>query len=258
MAGSKIALIVLAAGKGTRLRPLTDNMPKCLVPVAGKSIFVHTLESLEALQKKHGLSISVFPVTGFKAELVDELLEERKTPLTIRVLSNKDYDTTNNLYSLRLAMDAVRAGDFDRIIWANGDCIYDTAILETAMTTDKSGILCDSKYPYNDESMKIATDNGRILAISKTIPAGSGSKVSIDCYSFTAKAWTTFESFIKAYCVGPKLNMWAEIALNDFMVRENAKEEGGIPLTPIDIDGLRWMEIDNAHDLAQAEKLWTK
>jgi choline kinase len=252
----KIGVVILAAGRGTRLNPVTENLPKCLVPVAGKPLLLHMIESLELAQKENGAAVTLHLVTGFQADAIESFLSARRNAIGVRIVSNADYATTNNLYSLQLALRDVRDGGYDRLVWANGDCIYDPAIVARALDAGPSAILCDSRYPYNEESMKILVEDGSIQAIGKNIPPGPGRFVSIDCYRLEPECRTRFDHFIETYCVGPRRNIWAELALHDFMQVEREKGSAGIRLAPLDIEGLRWAEIDNANDWALAEKLW--
>ena len=89
-------VIILAAGQGTRLRPLTDNCPKCMVEVNGKSIIERQLETMYACGIKED---DITVIAGYR----NEVLQDRFRNTGIRFVVNNDFETTNMVYSGRLA-----------------------------------------------------------------------------------------------------------------------------------------------------------
>ena len=92
--------IILAAGMGTRLRPLTNDNPKCLVPVNGIPIVERQLDYLHEAGIK-----DITLVSGYKAEKLDYLVEK----YGVKIVFNEKFDTCNNIYSLYKVLD--RFGD---------------------------------------------------------------------------------------------------------------------------------------------------
>ena len=90
--------VILAAGMGTRLRPLTMSFPKCLVPVNSKPILEHQLEALLTAGVR-----DVILVVGYLSELVSGNYGIRYGDMNIHYVQNHMYDRTNNIYSLWLA-----------------------------------------------------------------------------------------------------------------------------------------------------------
>ncbi len=109
-------LIILAAGKGTRLRPVTNNIPKCLTPVGGKSILEWQIE----VAQKCGIK-EIIVVGGYKKEKID-------FP-NIKVLSNDFFETTNMVESLKCAAEEFNGG----FILSYGDIIYEESVLKGMM-----------------------------------------------------------------------------------------------------------------------------
>ncbi len=90
--------IILAAGMGTRLRPITLSLPKCLVPVNSKPILEHQLEALLTAGVR-----DVILVVGYLSELVSDRYGTGYGGMNIHYVQNHFYDCTNNIYSLWLA-----------------------------------------------------------------------------------------------------------------------------------------------------------
>ena len=88
--------LILAAGLGSRLRPLTDEVPKCMVKVNGVSIIDKQIQNL----KENGVN-ELFVVTGYKGDILEKHIIEKYNALDIKILHNDVYDRTNNMYSLK-------------------------------------------------------------------------------------------------------------------------------------------------------------
>src|SRR5687767_12917090 len=109
--GFDVKAIILAAGSGSRLAPLTDDRPKCLVPVKGTPMLAWQVRALRAA----GVSdISV--VAGYRADQI----EHEATQLGLRTYLNPRYDVTNMVYSLFCAADALN----DDVIVSYADIVY--------------------------------------------------------------------------------------------------------------------------------------
>lgn len=155
--------IVLAAGQGTRLRPITDDVPKCLVELEGVSLLERQVRTLQSA----GIN-DITVVGGYRAEQ----LKERG----YKVVVNENFATTNMVATLFCAREAIR-GASDLII-AYGDIVYERRVLDAVCAC--SAPVCVAvdiewrRYwelrfddPLEDaETLKLATD-GRILELGK-------------------------------------------------------------------------------------------
>ncbi|GMV55114.1 MAG: hypothetical protein AMXMBFR6_09190 [Betaproteobacteria bacterium] len=113
--------LILAAGQGTRLRPLTDDRPKCLVELTGKSL----LERQATILRRAGIQ-DITVVAGYRADQIAALGYE--------TCLNPHYATTNMVTTLFCAADAMN-GDQDLLI-AYGDIVYETRVLTALLTVD--------------------------------------------------------------------------------------------------------------------------
>jgi L-glutamine-phosphate cytidylyltransferase len=149
--------LILAAGQGRRLLPLTKDTPKCLLKFGDI-----TLLEIQAEQcRRLGLE-KIWAVIGFKEEDVRRIMGDK-----ISYISNKDYMTTNSLYSFWLARQILTT---DTLIM-NSDVIVDDEIIVKLMDSEQGDLLAaDFRTEFQEEDMKIAVDsNLRLLSISKTL-----------------------------------------------------------------------------------------
>src|SRR3990167_1735270 len=109
--------IILAAGQGTRLRPLTDEIPKCLLEVAGHPILAHQLHAIT----EAGISDITIAV-GYRPERIREFASSRFPHAGIHYVLNDQYNTTGNFYTASLAADAVEPGR--RVLMIGGDAMF--------------------------------------------------------------------------------------------------------------------------------------
>lgn len=230
--------LILAAGLGTRLAPLTNDKPKSLVEVNGMPILMKQIENLH----ENGI-YDITIISGYKADILKKAVYERYSD--IQIIESVNYATTNNMYSAYLAKDIVSGDPF---LMMNADVFYDASIIKELLSFSAPNAIVTDIGTYLEESMKVVERNGRLVQISKTISPNDALGASIDVYKFSAKGGKAFFKKCAEYIEGKKeLKMWSEVALNDILSEVEFK---ACPLNG------RWLEIDNHDDLAAAEKLF--
>lgn len=230
--------VILAAGLGSRLRPITDEVPKCMVPVNGIRIIDKQIDNLLL----SGVD-DIYVVSGYKADVLNAHLKE-KYPF-VKIVANTRYAETNNMYSLFLVRDYVFGKEF---LLMNSDVYFDSSIIAGMLEGNNvSKIACD-RSQYLEESMKVTLDNGKINHISKKISAADCFAVSIDVYRISDNDSKTLFAEVEDTILNRKdENSWTEVALDRVFDKTN--------FTPYIITG-RWFEIDNHDDLAKAEEIF--
>ena len=117
-------VIILAAGQGTRLRPLTDDRPKCMVEVNGKSIIERQLAVMHTCGiKDEDITI----VAGYRGDVLQQKFQDTKMDIII----NEDYETTNMVCSLMCARELMESQD--DIMISYGDIIYEETVLRSIL-----------------------------------------------------------------------------------------------------------------------------
>jgi len=235
--------IILAAGRGKRLWPITDKIPKPLVRVANTPIIEYQIKNLLA----SGIE-NIIIVVGYKGEMIQSFCQARFPSVNIKIIKNADFLKTNNAYSFYLCR---RYLDRD-IILMNGDVIFEEDIIKK-LINENSTCVCVDKGAYADESMKIVVENGFIRDISKTIPATESYGTSIDIYKISKKDLVTLKVYLQKFIeVERNLNAWTEVLLQKLF------RERKILAKPLNIEGYKWVEIDNYEDLDMAEQIFNK
>ncbi len=187
-----VRAIILAAGTASRLRPLTSHTPKCLLKVGERTLLQRSMDALI----KAGIREFVI-VTGYLHEQIENFV--RKTyqdslPLregrggSFRFIHNKDYETTNNIYSLWLARPEAEGQE---VLLLDSDLLYDGQIIERVLADKHDNVLTLIRHELGEEEMKVVIDaEGSIVEISKTCdPAiAAGESLGIERMG---KAYTT-------------------------------------------------------------------
>ena len=153
--------IILSAGQGSRLLPLTATRPKCLIEVGGRTILDHQLDALFAADVDE-----VTIVTGYRSEMIDAHIAARGNKVS--TLLNPRWETSSSIYSVWIAR-AMMSGNF---VLMNGDTVYAPEIIEDAITRALSGVnlLVDTLQQVTLDDMLVAADNDVIRAVGKMLP----------------------------------------------------------------------------------------
>jgi len=239
--------VILAAGVGSRLKPHTDSVPKALVRVNNRSIIKYELEALASISS----NVKVYVVVGYLGKLIAEEIKRLNLGLDVEIVDNVDYDTTNNMYSLSLAMN--RIGDNLRpTVILNGDVIYDSRIIDGIFNDKRQDLIAVDIDAYLEESMKVIQENGNLIKISKSIEQKDALGTSIDLYKLSIPSFITLKNKIENIIKSGRLRDWTEVAINELL------KTGEYPAEAFDIEKNPWWEIDNLDDLRIAEIIFRK
>ncbi|MEX2491439.1 MAG: phosphocholine cytidylyltransferase family protein [Nitrospirales bacterium] len=233
--------VILSAGQGKRLLPLTENRPKCTIPIHGRSILEWQITELINL----GIS-PIHVVVGFGASSVEEILADHSSRHAINTVYNPFYALADNLISCWTARNVMA----ENFILLNGDTVFETAVLERLLQAPPAPItlVTDEKPKYDADDMKVIVQDTQLMRIGKTLPPDTVNGESIGMIRFQGKGPQLFCSAIERRIRQPEsLKQWY-LSLIDELA-----PQGHVSI--ISIKGLTWAEIDNPDDLQQAETL---
>jgi len=234
--------VILAAGTASRLRPLTNNTPKCLLKVGDKSILELTIDNL-ILNNIDEIVL----VTGFEQQQVRDFIAKKYPDIKVTFIYNEVYDTTNNIYSFWLAKETLIGGD---IILLDSDIIFDSRIIDRLCSSGYENCLALKKHKLGEEEIKVSTDqNGKVLEISKIVPLSIAVGESIGIEKFGKKSLKILFEIIDSLIIEQKrVNIFYEVAFEQLIKQ-------GDDIYAIDTSDLLCMEIDTVEDLKTADEL---
>jgi len=232
--------VILAAGIGTRLKPITNNFPKCLVKVLNKPILQYQIESYLYAGIK-----DIIIVTGYLSDKIEVFVQKKYFGIAnIKIVYNKNFKTTNNMYSLYLTQFLLN----ECFMVSNADVVIPLDMIKYIVTSEYENCIAVQKNNYNNESMKIKVDRNVIRTISKTINRENsyGTSIDIYCIGNTGKN-KLFKIINEIIEIKKDKNLWTEVAINMLLSQIN--------FYPLDIKDRYWYEIDNFEDLKKAEEI---
>ena len=146
-----VRALILAAGTASRLRPLTSNTPKCLLKVGERTLLQRSMDALI----KAGIREFVI-VTGYLHEQIENFVKQTYgDSIRICFIHNKDYETTNNIYSLWLARPEAEGQE---VLLLDSDLLYDGQIVERVLADKHENVLTLIRHELGEEEMKVVID----------------------------------------------------------------------------------------------------
>ena len=237
--------IVLAAGGGTRLRPLTDNLPKTLLEVDGsRSILELALSNLSEV----GLT-DVMIVVGHAAQEVHDRAAdfEQRYGLRLDIVHNDKYDVWNNAYSLWLAREAFK----ESALLVNGDTVHPVAVEQRLLEARGAApvlLAMDDQKPLAEEEMKIILDDdGQLVRINKAIDPAQANGEYIGVTLIEPEAADRLADALQAV-YERDTTLYYEDGYQQY-----ADWGEMVRTTPIGVRN--WVEVDNHEDLARAREI---
>ncbi|MBI2994358.1 MAG: phosphocholine cytidylyltransferase family protein [Gammaproteobacteria bacterium] len=231
--------ILLSAGQGRRLLPLTAETPKCLLPVAGKPIIQWQVDALLAA----GIG-EIAIVTGYRPDKVEGLIRERYAGQRITPVFNPFFDVSDNLASCWMAREFM-SGDF---LLMNGDVILNHDVVNRVLSSPRAPIVLtvDYKRSYDDDDMKVQLEDSLVRHVSKKLAPERVDAESIGLLYFRDQGPALFRSAVEHALRHPQgLRQWY-LSVVDHLASQSL-------VSACPVDGLRWMELDFPADIAAAE-----
>jgi len=225
--------VIVAAGEGKRLRPVTIDTPKCLLPIGGKPLIEYSLRIL----KEHGVERIGLVVGYLKDKIIDALGPQ------YTYISNPFYAFTNDMASLWLAKEFIGSNDF---IYLHSDLLYHPRILTMTMESDAEITLAVEKKGCDKEAMKVVEDGGYLVESSKEIPLTKAFGEWTGITKFTNIGWRKYLLEVEQLLAAGDFNAYDTKAMNRLVKKERV-------IKILDINELPFIEIDTLEDLRKAQ-----
>ena len=233
--------LLLAAGTGSRLYPLTQDMPKCLTLVNEVSI----LERLISCLDQHGFK-RLIVVTGYRENRIREFLENQRGNMAIDYIFSPLYETTNNIYSLWMAREIIN----EPFLLIESDLVFDVSLLDDMLYPDRIAVA--RMQPWMNGSAVTVNQFKRVTRFH------SGARLfddirykTVNIYSFSLSSWHDIAERLDRYISAGRVNDYYEAVFAEMVA------DGSLSLQAVSFDDSPWYEIDTIADLAKAEKLFS-
>ncbi|MFO0661800.1 MAG: phosphocholine cytidylyltransferase family protein [Polyangiaceae bacterium] len=233
--------VLLVAGVGERLRPLTNDRPKALIDVGGESMLARATRLLV----ESGVNELIL-ATGYLEEAVRAAMAS--CPVNVTYCRNDAYDRTQNSVSLSLCRQAIRGRSFYKL---DGDVLFDKRVLKRlASAPEGISTAIERRNDMGAEEMKVHVEVGskKILSFGKHLdPARSyGESIGIERVSGPAveRLFDRLDELIS----GGKTNLYYEDVYSQLIAE-------GVPSWMVEITDLKWAEVDTPEDLDIAKAL---
>lgn len=227
--------IILAAGQSARLRPLTDDRPKCLLPMGPRAILDWQLESLQSV----GVT-DVTLVVGYRREMIQTHVQTYHPDLHVEYVVNPDFLTTNTLFSLRCALEQY-TGDF---FYLNADVVFDEHILTRLLPGDDGGYLAIDRKQCREEEVKVMVEGNVIHEIGKHLDPAVSYGEFIGVAKFAGSFAQAFRETVFQEAVAGNEMRFFEHALD--VLADKSR------MFAVDITGLPCVEVDFPEDYEYA------
>ena len=232
--------LLLAAGSGNRLQPLTDSIPKCLIEINGRPILERLIDNL----CDNGFKRLVI-VVGYMDHCIQRFVNEYAGDLTIEFITNPLYQTTNNIYSLWLARNKIQ----ESFLLVESDLVFESSQLEGLLYPNKIAI--SRMQPWMNGTTITIDSLNRVQAFGM---GGNGYTEitrykTVNIYSLSDSTWRKVVERLELHISSGKVNEYYEVVFKEMIA------DGSLSMDGVFFDPERWYEIDTPADLANAERI---
>jgi choline kinase len=233
--------LLLAAGTGSRLRPLTLDAPKCLTEVAGESILGRLVDNL----RSQGIKRLVV-VTGYLDHCVREFLDEYAADMQLDYVFNPIYSTTNNIYSLWLARKVIQ----ESFVLIESDLVFEESMLDSMLVADRIAI--SNVLPWMNGTMVEINDEQGVAAFHVKHDVNDARRYkTVNIYSLSAQSWQRVIARLDQFINAERVGEYYETVFADMVA------DGTLEFDAVFFDENNWYEIDTVKDLHQAELMFS-
>ena len=230
--------LLLAAGSGCRLRPLTNDQPKCLTEVNGISILERLVDGL----CQQGFTRLVI-VVGYLGHRIREFLGEWRGSLSIEYVVNPQYDTTNNLYSLWLARDAVE----ESFLLFESDLLFEPSLLDDLQPPDRIAVSSLQSWMNGSTVTVDHSQHVREFQLGEAWDTDGLRYKTVNICSLSLWSWRQVIQRLEQHVAAGRVNDFYERVFAEMVA------DGSLDFEAVFCDPTSWHEIDTLEDLKKAE-----
>jgi choline kinase len=233
--------IIFNSGIGSRLKPLTDETPKCLIKISEKTILEHQIDN-----SCHIDFDEIIITTGPHEEKIKSFLYKKYPQMDFTFINNPQYDKTNYIYSMWLAREHL---DTD-LITLHGDLLFDKVLIDRlAKTASFSHVLMNKDVPIPEKDFKGLIQGDRVVKIGVNV-FDNNAYFLAPLYKLLKKDVKTLMDEIDYFIQNQRKKEYAEEAFNSISDQ--------IVLKPLLYTKEMCLEIDTLDDLKIARAIIKK
>ncbi|MFV0464531.1 MAG: NTP transferase domain-containing protein [Lachnospiraceae bacterium] len=226
--------IIMAAGKGSRLGELTEEMPKSFLEIRGIKLIEYNVALLHAFDIK-----DIVIVTGYMTEKIEEWAADKG----ITCVYNPFFEMTNVLGSFYMGQEHLNQD----VIYMHADTLAEPAILEQMLKADGDIVLPVDHKKCDEEAMKVLLQNNEIVQISKLIPCEKAAGEFIGIARINQNVLPALKRASKEVLKRKNYTAYFEAAIQELI------NERSYSMEILPTDQYFWAEIDFAEDYARAK-----
>jgi len=238
--------LILAAGYGNRMRPLTDSTHKTLLEIGGRSIIERIIDGLS-----DNLIRDIIIVTGYRADELKSYLYNKYPEINFTFVHNSRYRETNNIYSVALVFKEVEIDD--DLVLIESDLIYDPLVIQRLLKSKHNNVALVDKWRSGMDGTVVTVENELVTQVIPTHLQGSAFDFSdkyktLNIYKFSKEFCNHFFKKLLTYYANVfNDNCYYELILGILIYMQEVKIYAEI------LDGEKWAEVDDPNDLRVAE-----
>ena len=238
--------VILAAGRGRRMEPLTKTCHKALLEIGGKTILGRALDSLV----KAGVA-PITVVTGYRSDDIIHFISIRYPDLPVRYVHNQSYETTNNIVSLSLALESLTYEE--DVILIECDLLFEPHLITDLIAHPGKNVALIDHYRTGMDGTVVSTENGYVSQVFPTASQSTGFRYdnkfkTLNIYRFDrVYCQRTLRPMLSAYANNVDSNCYYELVLG--MLANIPEHRISVQV----VEDSDWVEVDDPNDLSVAK-----
>lgn len=234
--------VILAAGLAKRLRPLTDNTPKCLLDFNGSNLLQRTVENLIKCD-----IINFIFVTGYRENMIREYLDRNFKNINKIYITNSGYANNNNSYSLWMTKNFVK----DDMLLLDSDILFDFRIVKKLLDSEHATCIALKNHKLDEEQIKVIIDeNCKVLEIGKEVEISKSAGESIGIEKLSCDFLNEmFKILDRKILSENNVNEFYETTFQEIINMNDDK----LNMYGVDISEFECMEVDTIEDYEKAK-----
>lgn len=222
-------VLILVAGRGTRISRYLSGNPKCTVEIGGEKLIQYTID----LFHKKGIT-DIALVLGYRGSVIKEVLKD----YDVKYYENPFYDVTNSIASAWFAKDFLK--EYDDTLIMNGDVFMEESLLDEILEEKRSPVMLADGTRKEEGDYKFGYANGLLLKYGKELTGADVTGEYVGIGKFNKDFMPAFLEKMEEMIFSQNHSVWWENIVYDMVGTQDVYVK--------EIDGKFWAEVDYIED----------